>query len=45
MYTDPGGIALMIAAIVGFGLSPLYFFRDKIKLAWQKITKKGEKNG
>ena len=38
MYTDPGVLSLIIAFIVGIGLTPIYLFRTKI-LGWFKRKK------
>ncbi len=37
MYTDPGILSMIIAAIIGIGLTPLYLFRAKIKEWVKKI--------
>jgi len=36
MYTDPGIWSLIIAAVVGVGLTPIYFFREKIKSLFKR---------
>lgn len=40
MYTDPGFWSLIIAAIVGAGLTPFFIFRTKIKEWWANVRRK-----
>lgn len=42
MYTDPGIISLIIAAVVGAGLVPFYLFRDKIRKLFRRGNEKHE---
>ena len=43
MYTDPGIWSLIIAAIVGAGLTPIYLFREKIKSLFKRKKNVGSK--
>jgi len=40
MYTDPGIISMIIALVVGVGLTPIYIFRTKIKEWWHHVRGK-----